>query len=297
MSANRDMKDHLPFLIVLMLALSSCSSDRFRQQSVQSAKDRTLILGMSHKEALEIVRECGGQDITSNMAVVGPHGEWPLTGLFWNFVQYDSVLEIAAKDGTVVGIGYWTGADFEESKSHRANSRKNLKSVTFEEQSRTLKIQVLAEADPPFTVAIVPSSSSSDSGWIVVREEVPGEFYVVLTNTSPEPQAVWEWWNSWGYQTISFEFTTADNRQIVVSKRLQEFAKNFPSTFLISPGEHQVYAIRLNKEWEGISDLSKLGDRLLMRAIYQVSASPESDRYRVWTGRVESMSYKVNVVR
>jgi hypothetical protein len=142
------MKHHLPFLIVLMLALASCSSDRFRQQSAQSAKDRTLILGISHQEALEIVRECGGQDITANIAVVGPHGEWPLTGLFWNFEQYDAVLKIAANDGTVVEIGYWTGADFSESKIHRVRNRKNLKSVTFEEQARTLKIQVLAEADP-----------------------------------------------------------------------------------------------------------------------------------------------------
>jgi hypothetical protein len=98
---------------------------------------------MSHQSAVEIIRERGGQDITSKMAVVGPHGEWPLSGLFWDLEQYNSVLEIAAEDGKVVGIGYWTVADFSESKSHRLESRRSLKSLTFEKQAKTLKIEVL----------------------------------------------------------------------------------------------------------------------------------------------------------
>lgn len=77
------------------------------------------------------------------MAVVGPHGEWPQTGLFWNFEEYDSVLEIGSKDGIVVGIGYWTHADFSESKSHQALRRKSVKSVTFETKTRTLKTEAL----------------------------------------------------------------------------------------------------------------------------------------------------------
>jgi hypothetical protein len=98
---------------------------------------------MSHQLALEIIRECGGQDITSKLAVVGPQDEWPLSGLFWSLEQYNSVLEIAAENGNVVRIGYWTVADFSESKSHRFESRKSLKSLTFEKQSKTLNLQVL----------------------------------------------------------------------------------------------------------------------------------------------------------
>jgi hypothetical protein len=103
----------------------------------------TLTLGMKHELALGIIRECGGQDITSKLAVVGPRGEWPLSGLFWDFEQYNSVLEISVEDGNLVGIDYWTVADFSESKSHRAESRKSLKSLTFEKQTKTVKIQVL----------------------------------------------------------------------------------------------------------------------------------------------------------
>jgi hypothetical protein len=75
--------------------------------------------------------------------VVGPHGEWPLRDLFWDLEQYNSVLEIAAEDGKVVSIGYWTVADFSESKSHRVETRRSLKSATFDKQARTLKTQVL----------------------------------------------------------------------------------------------------------------------------------------------------------
>ena len=109
----------------------------------QTKHDLTISLGMSHEVALEIIRECGGQDITSNLAVVGSRGEWPLNGLFWNLDQYNSVLEIAVADGNVVAIGYWTLADFSESKSHRLKTKKNLKSLTFEKQTKTVKTQEL----------------------------------------------------------------------------------------------------------------------------------------------------------
>lgn len=143
---SRGMKYHLSFLIVLTFVHPNCSSERSdhsRQQTAhQTANGPTLSLGMSHELALEIIRECGGQDITSKMALVGPNGEWPLSGLFWNLEQYNSVLEIATKDGNVVEIGYWTVADFSESKSHRLESRNCLKSLTFEKQTGTLKTQV-----------------------------------------------------------------------------------------------------------------------------------------------------------
>jgi hypothetical protein len=137
------MKYQFVFLIVLILAHPNCSSQRSDQFRQQTEPGPTLSLGMSHESALEIIRECGGQDITSHQAVVGPGGEWPLSGIFWNLEQYNSVLEISVKDQHVVAIGYWTLADFSESKSHRVESRKSLKSLTCEKQAKTVKIQLL----------------------------------------------------------------------------------------------------------------------------------------------------------
>jgi hypothetical protein len=148
-------------------------------------------------------------------------------------------------------------------------------------------------AKSPFSLTVVPSSSHSEGGGITMAENNPRDFYVVLTNVSKEPQAVWENWNSWGYQTISFVFTTADGSKVVVSKRQQEFTRNGPSTFLIQPGEHQVYAIRLDKEWSAHPTLSRADEiPITLKAVYEVSRTLEATQYKVWTGRIESGSYK-----
>jgi len=145
----------------------------------------------------------------------------------------------------------------------------------------------------PFSLSIVPTNKFGEVGSIEMAQSKPGDFYIVLTNVSKDPQAVWEFWNSWGYQNISFELTTAEGRKFVVSQRQQDFTVNFPSTFLIQPGEHQVYAIRLDKDWETRPVLPKADEMpITLKAIYEVSATPEAARYKVWTGRIESRSYK-----
>jgi len=152
----------------------------------------------------------------------------------------------------------------------------------------------------PFSLSIVPETSRGErfGSSIEMAHDKPREFYVVLTNVSMESQPVWEYWNSWGYQTLSFEFTTSDGKKILVSKRPQEFTKNFPSTFLILPGEHQVYPIRLDKDWDTGPKLSEAAETAItVKAIYQVSSSSESKRYKVWSGRVESGSYSFTVGR
>src|SRR5579863_422466 len=72
---------------------------------------------------------------------------------------------------------------------------------------------------PPFSFSIVPTNSSGEVGSITMAQSKARDFYVVLTNVSKDPQPVWEYWNSWGYQTISFELTTANGRKFVVSMR------------------------------------------------------------------------------
>ena len=133
------MKYHVSFLIVLMLVQLSCSTHSSPQQSAQQIDDGpTLSLGMSHEAALRIIQECGGLDVTSYQSVVGPNGEWPLHGIYWNLEQYNAVVAIGARDGNVVGIIYWTIADFDESKLHREKSKRDLKSLTFNQRDKTL---------------------------------------------------------------------------------------------------------------------------------------------------------------
>jgi hypothetical protein len=150
----------------------------------------------------------------------------------------------------------------------------------------------------PFSLSIVPETSHGEhfGRSIEMAHDKPRAFYVVLTNVSSEPQAVWEYWNSWGYQTISFELTTVDGKEFLVSRRQEGFTRNFPSTFLIEPGEHQVYAIRLDQWWETHPALPKTDEMpITPKAVYEVSATPEAAQYKVWTGRVESRAYNLKL--
>ena len=147
----------------------------------------------------------------------------------------------------------------------------------------------------PFMLSIVPTKSSSDSRFITIAPEKPDEFYVVLTNISSEPQAVWETWNSWGARTISFEFTFGNNPPIVVARGPEDFTKNGPSTFLIPPGEHKIYPIRLDKWWDVRSIPKSAEAQVSLKAIYEVPVTPEAATYHVWTGRVESGNYSVTL--
>jgi hypothetical protein len=95
-----------------------------------------------------------------------------------------------------------------------------------------------------------------------------------------------------GYQAISFELITADGKKYVLSKRQQEFTKNYPSTVIIQPGENQVYASRLNESWETHPNLPKAAELpITLKAIYEVSPTPESAQYRVWTGHVRAQRW------
>lgn len=149
------------------------------------------------------------------------------------------------------------------------------------------------DASPaPFSLAVVPSRSFGDSGIISMSHDKPQDFYVVLTNVSGEPQVVWEFWNSWGYQTISFELTAANGKKFVLSRGPEEFTKNNPTTFAIRPGEHQVYAVHLDKWWVCKPTLPRADETpITLKAVYQVSPTQEASEHKVWTGRVESHSY------
>src|SRR4030095_12686533 len=144
----------------------------------------------------------------------------------------------------------------------------------------------------PFSLSIVPTRSSPDSRVITIARQKPHEFYVVLTNISNEQQPVWESSNSWGSKTISFEFTLDNSRRILVSKGPEAFTINHPDTFLIPPGEHKVYAIHLDSWWD-TGSIPKSDEMLIsLKAIYDVPNTPEATQYHVWTGHVESGSYR-----
>jgi hypothetical protein len=95
---------------------------------------------------------------------------------------------------------------------------------------------------------------------------------------------------------ISFELTTIEAKNFVVSRRQGYFTKNAPSTFLVKPGEHQVYPIRLDEWWKTHPALPKTDEMpISLKAVCEVSTTPEASQYKVWTGRLESHSYNFSL--
>jgi hypothetical protein len=145
----------------------------------------------------------------------------------------------------------------------------------------------------PFTLAIVPSASTSDEQRITSGAKQAGTFYVVLTNTSDRPQPVWETSNSWGFWTISFDFRLPDGTHIHTSRNRKEaFTVNYPRTFVVLPRQQQIYPIQLDTTWDDRPQFPKAGStHVTLKAIYEVGSTPEALQQNVWVGRVESPSY------
>jgi hypothetical protein len=150
-----------------------------------------------------------------------------------------------------------------------------------------------AEEAPPFTLTVTPSYSGDQRQGIYMGNDNKRSFDVVLTNTSKVPQPVWETWNSWGYQTVSFQITTTKGGVCTVRVKPHVFTRNFPSVFEIAPGESQVYPIVLDEKWETDPKLEKLNERIItLKAVYQVSKDPQAAEDHVWCGKVESKAYQ-----
>ena len=160
--------------------------------------------------------------------------------------------------------------------------------------NRSVPKEVPKTDAPPFAVSIVPARSDATARGISMAADTLDTFYVVLTNVSPQPQAAFETWNSWGYYAVSFELRTPDGRVAIIKKTLTVFTKNNPSTFVIPVGEQMVYPIKLDDEWAASAPLPIADEQpidITLKAVYELKATTESKQQNVWTGRVESPEY------
>src|SRR5437660_46808 len=107
----------------------------------------------------------------------------------------------------------------------------------------------------PFVVSIVPARSGPSGGQVSMANDVIDHFYVLLTNTSRQPESAFEPWNSWGYYSISFEIETGTGQVIKITKAPTDFTKNTPVTFVVPPGEQMVFPIKLNDDWNATPPL------------------------------------------
>ena len=93
---------------------------------------------------------------------------------------------------------------------------------------------------------------------------------------------------------IPFTVAIVPSRSSEVTKKRNEgFTRNLTGTFLVPPGESQVYTVGLDTEWDNRPTFADSGDTsVTVKAIYEVTPTTESTKYGVWTGCIESSSCK-----
>lgn len=70
-------------------------------------------------------------------------------------------------------------------------------------------------------------------------------------------------------------------------------------TLLIPSGEHMVFPISPDEDWDSIPPLPMIHATpmpITIKAIYEVTPTPESAQWKVWTGRLESNTYDFKLI-
>ena len=124
----------------------------------------------------------------------------------------------------------------------------------------------------------------------------PSLFYVILRNKTEKPKRLFEFWNSWGYQNISFYFYMPDGNHVVTRKD-QDFTRNFPSTYEVPGGETIVFPITFDKSWLELPNISEGESKVKMQVVYICNPSFDAKRANAWTGIVASKVYEVTFWR
>jgi hypothetical protein len=151
------------------------------------------------------------------------------------------------------------------------------------------------------TVRIVPTSFRERVGRAIELYRPTDHFHVVITNASDGPVRLWRDWCSWGYFCLSFEVIDARGKSYTVKKKARGWDKNYPDEKLIPSGDHMVLEVAFDDStWEGgPSPVSGSHEPqvLSIQAVYEVRADPESEKQKIWTGKVTSPRATYSIYR
>jgi hypothetical protein len=76
--------------------------------TVAGAEEVRIAVGMPHQDATKLIRQHSGKDITAGLALATDK-----TGIFWEFKDYDVVVELDWRDGKIVRM---TGAQYQHAE-------------------------------------------------------------------------------------------------------------------------------------------------------------------------------------
>ena len=121
--------EHFLCLLILLSPLSALSEEIH------------VAIGMDRDAAIALIKKHGAKDITPGLAVVGPNGEHPLRGIYWEFQEYDAIIGLAVDKDRITAMGFWSKDDFGKNKSHRAKSEREITDLFLDTQKKSVSIK------------------------------------------------------------------------------------------------------------------------------------------------------------
>ena len=115
----------------------------------------------------------------------------------------------------------------------------------------------------------------SASGNYALKVEFAGDYKVKVTVSNPtsKPIAVFDLWNSWGWDTLRFEMVCRSGEEIAVSRKYTDWTRNYPGYQLIKPGsEGQLDVDLLDGTWLDSESGRKLEDVVLKCELEKIRA-------------------------
>jgi hypothetical protein len=180
-----------------------------------------------------------------------------------------------------------------------------------------------AGPDPLSVTLVLPDA---DGGSYLDLTKTNPHLDAIIRNTSNRPVNIWSEWCSWGWGNLSLEITALDGRPLAkpipLTKRGRAWAADYPSHFVLAPGQMIVRELSFTEisqhgrmlvssprrtrtdgkivvEFVNIPDfpVGKPGQQqetATIRAVYDVPVR-DAAGYAVWTGRIESQAQSFTV--
>ncbi len=168
-----------------------------------------------------------------------------------------------------------------------------------------LEVGLVNEAPPPHdekTLSIAIIAPRDDARNAVLPH---GEaFDVAITNYSDHPIRIWEEMCQAGHRSLRFRVKSADGDTSIIEKRdvTADAWLNFSQwTATIPPKGSQTRKVNFSeffwgqRAWQNVPEPNS-GEKIEIKAVFEIAPSDEAKTNGLWTGRVESSPLKVLVV-
>ena len=133
----------------------------------------------------------------------------------------------------------------------------------------------------------------------IITEYAYTSFNLLFLNQGSKPRRIWEFDNSWGWNTLTFKVYDLQNKTSAIKiKKLSTkgWTKNGPTFFEVDAGSRYNVPINLrDNDWEipGEADPLKTKD-VVVKVILDIPPSAEAKEFGVFVGALESNDIILN---